>query len=78
VTSQSSEHVLATTSPAGAHAAILAGHVVQIVVGPDPEDPTCLHYLDRCYADHHREMIYSEAIGGWSDATMSQVLQEDE
>jgi hypothetical protein len=54
-------------TPDEAWAAILAGRTVRVVVGPDPEDPTCLHYLDRCWEDYHKPLIYTEAIGGWSE-----------
>jgi hypothetical protein len=49
-----------------ARAAVLSGRTVRIVRGPDPEDPTCLHYLDRCYENDFEPMIYSESISGWS------------
>jgi len=56
-------------------AAILAGRTVRVVVGPDPEDPICLHYLDRCYEDDYQPMIYSEGVGGWSEGIKEAVCE---
>lgn len=48
-------------------AAVLAGQTVRVVNGTDPDDPICLHYLDRCFEFDFEPMIYTEAIGGWSE-----------
>lgn len=58
-----------------AWAAVLAGKTVRCVVGPDPEDPICLHYLDRCWEDHEKPLIYTEAIGGWSEGIKEAVCE---
>lgn len=58
-------------------AAILAGRTVRIVCGSDPEDPVCLHYLDRCYESDFEPMIYSEAVGGWSEGVKEAVCEPD-
>jgi hypothetical protein len=49
-----------------ARAHVLAGRTVRMVVGATPDDPICLHYLDRCREFDGEPMIYTEAIGGWS------------
>lgn len=54
-------------TPEQAWGAILSGRTVRSVVGSDPEDPTCLHYLDRCFEDDYEPMIYTESIAGWSE-----------
>jgi hypothetical protein len=64
-------------TPDEAHAAILAGRTVRVVVGPDPEDPTCLHYLDRCEEYDLQPMIYTEAVGGWSGGVKEAVCAPD-
>lgn len=53
-------------SPRAAYAAVLAGRTVRSVVGTDPDDPVCLHYLDRCYEFDYKPQIYTESVGGWS------------
>lgn len=63
----SGESSKAEVAPEGARNAILAGHTVRLVVGSDPRDPTCLHYLDRCHEFGGKPMIYAESIGGWSE-----------
>lgn len=65
-------------TPAEALAAILAGGTVRLVVGPEPGDPTCLHYLDRCYEDFDKLFIYTESIGGWSVGIKEAVCAPDD
>lgn len=60
-------------TPDEALAAILAGRTVRVVVGSDPEDPICLHYIDRCYEHDYEPMIYSEAVAGWSEGVKEAV-----
>lgn len=64
-------------TPDKAHEAILAGHTVKAVVGHDADDPVLLHYLDRCRDDGRMLMIYSEAIGGWSEGVKEAVCAAD-
>jgi hypothetical protein len=61
------EGEMTRVEPDEAHAAILTGRVVRAVVGDEPDDPICLHYLDRCYEDDYEPMIYTESIAGWSE-----------
>lgn len=58
-------------------AAILAGCVVRVVTGPDPEDPVCLHYLDRCDEFYSAPMIYTESVGGWSEGGKEAICDPD-
>lgn len=60
-----------------AHAAVLDGKTVRIVVGDDPNDPVLLHYLDSCFADDHEIMIYTESIGGWSSGVKEAICEPD-
>jgi hypothetical protein len=60
-----------------AYAAVLAGQTVKLVVGPDPEDPTLLHYLDRCWENYGQPMIYQESIGGWSQGVKEAICEAD-
>lgn len=62
-------------TPDDALTAVLAGRTVRIVVGPDREDPTCLLYLDKCFEDDYEPMIYSEAVGGWSEGVKEAVCK---
>lgn len=64
-----------TLTPDEAHAAILGGSTVRVVVGPDPEDPICLHYLDCCEEDDCEPMIYTESIGGWSEGVKEAICE---
>ena len=68
-------HLHQSATPQEAWDAICAGRTVRIVVGSDPEDPICLHYLDRCYEDFHEPMIYTESIGGWSEGIKEAVCK---
>lgn len=66
---------MAELTAADALAAVLAGRTVRVAVGPDPEDPTCLHYLDRCFEDDFQPLIYSEVVGGWSEGAKEAVCE---
>lgn len=65
-------------TPEEALEAVLAGKTVRVVVGADPEDPICLHYLDRCYQDCDVPMIYTESVGGWSEGSKEAICEPDE
>lgn len=64
-------------TPQEALAAVLAGQVIRTLNGPDPEDPICLHYLDRCFEFDYEPMIYTEAIGGWSEGVKEAICEPD-
>lgn len=64
-------------TPMQAHAAVLAGKTVRVVVGHDPEDPTCLKYLDRCHENDFEPMIYTESVGGWSEGVKECVCEPE-
>jgi hypothetical protein len=64
-------------SPEECRAAILAGKTVRVVVGADPADPVCLLYLDRCLENDYEPMIYTEAVGGWSEGVKEAVCEPD-
>lgn len=68
----------ARVTPEEARAAVLAGRTVRIVVGSSPGDPTCLHYLDRCYEDFDKLMIYTESVAGWSAGVKEAICEPDE
>ena len=69
---------LTTLTADEAHAAILTGRTVRVVVGPDPEDPVCLHYIDRCAEDDYEPMIYTESVGGWSEGVKEAVCEPED
>ncbi len=64
-------------TPQEAHAAILAGQTVKVVVGHDANDPVLLNYLDRCHDDGDELMIYTEAIGGWSEGVKEAICEPE-
>jgi hypothetical protein len=64
-------------TPGEAHAAILAGHVVRVVVDNDPEDHICLMYLDECFEDDFELMIHTESVGGRSEGVKECVCEPD-
>jgi hypothetical protein len=64
-------------TPQEAREAVLAGKVVKMRVGEETEDPVLLNYVDRTYEFDYQPMIFSEAIGGWSEGIKEAVCELD-
>jgi hypothetical protein len=65
-------------TPEAARAAVLEGKTVRVVIGPDPEDPTVLIYIDHSRENGGEPMIYCEPVRGWSAGIKEAVCKPED